>query len=249
MKTTIYLLIALLSAPLLSLAQTKNDPPPYRYGNGKVYLKLNSSKELMSFPRSDVLHHTEGQPEILSIDQEVAEGAVYLQGAKKTLEASNVILSKGRVLYYAKERIRLRPGFRTEGDALFRAAIFAGEVEENRENSILEENIPQQAITESADFIDENTKEQDVSSSSDVSRLKVFPNPTSDRVALHFPYKGKALYTVQLFNMLGKLLIEHTVNAGNHRLDLGKLTPGTYILKFLDNPNGVVLTQKVVVRP
>lgn len=75
----------------------------------------------------------------------------------------------------------------------------------------------------------------------DRSQAKVYPNPVTDVVNIDASSK---VNTVAVYDLSGKVVSTHTLNAVKNQINLGKLTSGVYMLK-IDTENGTQ-TVKVV---
>ncbi|PHI21733.1 hypothetical protein CEQ90_00140 [Lewinellaceae bacterium SD302] len=72
----------------------------------------------------------------------------------------------------------------------------------------------------------------------EVQSAKIFPNPSfSQAVNLVLPYRTDANATteVQLFDLSGKMHFRNVFGSGQHRLELGDLPTGTYLLRLITN--------------
>lgn len=73
------------------------------------------------------------------------------------------------------------------------------------------------------------------------AEAKVYPNPVVDVVNIDADAK---VNTVAVYDLSGKVVANHTLNAVKNQINLGQLTPGVYILK-IETENGTQ-TVKVV---
>lgn len=71
------------------------------------------------------------------------------------------------------------------------------------------------------------------------ARTLIAPNPTSGIIKLEFPWVASGTTQIQVINMLGKVVKQHTANALSTELDLSNLTSGSYVL--------LIKSQKLVV--
>ena len=60
--------------------------------------------------------------------------------------------------------------------------------------------------------------------------VNVYPNPLENELQLENSENG----TVQIFDLLGRIVFEQRVNEGREMLNLGRLNSGTYFLKFFN---------------
>ena len=65
--------------------------------------------------------------------------------------------------------------------------------------------------------------------------IKIYPNPTSNY--LNFSIKNPSDYQINVFDVLGKKVLETNIDSVNSRLDVSNLNRGVYILTF-KNYNG-----------
>ncbi len=85
-------------------------------------------------------------------------------------------------------------------------------------------------------FIVENqtftiTVEDNVSITESEDSVRIFPNPTTN----YFTIFGATGRNIQIFNTVGKLLIDTHVTNSSQSIDISDLTKGVYILKLSDN--------------
>lgn len=73
--------------------------------------------------------------------------------------------------------------------------------------------------------------------------LKIYPNPTSDFIIVENLSNEKLEY--EIFNVFGKALIKGTLSCLNNKIDLKRLSNGTYILKLSDNKR--IKTEKIII--
>ena len=72
--------------------------------------------------------------------------------------------------------------------------------------------------------------------------VKLYPNPTKDKVELALP-NGIALQEVMIYDILGKVV--YNAKSGNTLLDISNLNDGIYVARvFLDN--GLTVTKKII---
>lgn len=75
--------------------------------------------------------------------------------------------------------------------------------------------------------------------------LKVYPNPASEFVTIHFNTLGKnPVYS--LFDLTGKLLERKTISTTETNVNLKSYASGTYLLKLKYNPIEPLRTYKIV---
>jgi hypothetical protein len=88
------------------------------------------------------------------------------------------------------------------------------------------------------------------STESTINNLTVYPNPAKDKVNVSYSIKEGGNYTVQIVDLLGKVVSTQTVHAvqGNNRLtmDITTLAAGTYSLNLSNETQST--TQKFVVQ-
>ncbi len=78
-----------------------------------------------------------------------------------------------------------------------------------------------------------------------ISELKVYPNPTSDFVMIHFnselPDKQYSL-----FDMTGKMLEFNSIPETDTKIDVSSLASGTYLLHIIANKTNHIQSFKIV---
>jgi len=77
--------------------------------------------------------------------------------------------------------------------------------------------------------------------------LAVYPNPTTDFLNLKIKNFGDSEMRYQLYDVLGKQLIQQKVNTENNRIDLRHLPIATYLLRVSDT-NKVIKIFKIIKR-
>lgn len=110
---------------------------------------------------------------------------------------------------------------------------------------LTEEN-PNGCITSTDDFevtIDECTSVKD----KNVSAIKIFPNPASDKLFITLDHQT-ASTKVQLFNSLGKIVFANdiTTETTKFELNVSYLSPGIYLIQISDSGN--VFSDFVIIR-
>jgi len=63
--------------------------------------------------------------------------------------------------------------------------------------------------------------------------VSVYPNPTNEFITIKVSENQH--YTIQLFNLNGKLLTEQKSNSTENILNMANYTNGTYLLRFINN--------------
>lgn len=74
--------------------------------------------------------------------------------------------------------------------------------------------------------------------------LKTYPNPTTDILNLEMSKEGN--YTVYVFAMDGKMILNENLNANKMVIDLSNYERGNYIVKVIDNETHESFDSKVV---
>ena len=64
-------------------------------------------------------------------------------------------------------------------------------------------------------------------------KVLVFPNPTNDFVTIKL--SEHQVYTMQLFNLNGQLLMEQKANSIENKINMMTYSKGTYLLKLTNN--------------
>ena len=73
--------------------------------------------------------------------------------------------------------------------------------------------------------------------------LKVFPNPAKNKVKIECTSKSEI--QVKLLDVTGKLVLENTMQGGQHNLDVSELVSGSYVLQLYTSTGEVVGQEKV----
>lgn len=68
----------------------------------------------------------------------------------------------------------------------------------------------------------------------DLQDIEIFPNPVKDQATLTFP-ETMEVSSVQILDIMGKVVIEKSYKKSNNVIDLSTLTVGNYFLKFDSN--------------
>lgn len=66
----------------------------------------------------------------------------------------------------------------------------------------------------------------------DQDNIKLFPNPTSNRIYIQFPTKESQL-DISVFDILGKLVLHTVITQTNNQLDLSWISKGMYMAKIV----------------
>ncbi len=77
-----------------------------------------------------------------------------------------------------------------------------------------------------------------------LSGFTIYPNPVMEKLYFVFPENGNNQINVTLYNVLGSLVLEETVQASKNFLDLSRLRNGVYILNI--NTENKTQTLKIV---
>lgn len=101
-------------------------------------------------------------------------------------------------------------------------------------------------------LVDENTTVYDatlstVESDLENKNIKIFPNPTSDFIAIQIGGLNLQDLNIEMYDMQGKLIQEKTLKSGQTigYFDIQTLYSGTYLIKI--STNNMSLTRKVIV--
>lgn len=73
--------------------------------------------------------------------------------------------------------------------------------------------------------------------------LRVYPNPVSDY--LHLEIKRSGIYTFQITDVMGRLIMEEKINTSNQQINMAPLQRGVYFIKII-NDEGLNLTEKII---
>jgi hypothetical protein len=77
----------------------------------------------------------------------------------------------------------------------------------------------------------------------DESTLKVYPNPATNDLNIDY---DKAPYNVLLFNSVGVLVQSEVAENPSHKINVGHLNKGLFLIRIQDNENNTV-TKKVII--
>ena len=236
MKTISTTLLLVLLHLLGAEAQTA--PTPYQDKGEMVHVHLIPSERPVAYPREAIRHHAEGLPKELAIEGEVQTHQCYLQEAGERLSATNTIHSEGRALYLAGRGIVLAPGFKTERGAILRVMVASpgeakgasmGNPYDTDGGEALVAHAPQKGRPAQPD-------------------LQISPNPTKGRVSLSYAFEEGHVYTVTIYDLLGRPIQQQQVSGKERTVEMGGLQQGVYLLQMADLSGGRVLTRKVVVQ-
>lgn len=74
-----------------------------------------------------------------------------------------------------------------------------------------------------------------VEETNNTSWLNIYPNPAHDYLYIQCSHQTNEIFTIQILDIYGKLLLEDslTTNESEKQLSIGKLSPGTYLLKVI----------------
>lgn len=81
----------------------------------------------------------------------------------------------------------------------------------------------------------------------DINRISIYPNPTSNNITI----AGVSQFsTVQLFNQLGKVILQSEINddSDTQELQLGQLTSGLYVLRIIDNNSSNQYSENILIQ-
>jgi hypothetical protein len=78
-------------------------------------------------------------------------------------------------------------------------------------------------------------------------QIKLFPNPTQGLFKLNITAENVDTYSLKLYDVNGKMMLsKRNLKTGREeKLNLDKLSPGTYVL-FFELDNGVIFSRKVI---
>ena len=97
-----------------------------------------------------------------------------------------------------------------------------------------------------ASEIADNDIDEDCSGLDLYKETKIFPNPTTASIEIHYDYTEAI--DVEVYDMVGKLLKKQSLTPINNffNLDLGQLPRGVYVLKLSDLKGERLLSQKIL---
>lgn len=74
--------------------------------------------------------------------------------------------------------------------------------------------------------------------------LKFFPNPATTAITFDFQKAFEKGYTIQVYNFLGRKMLEQQITADQTTINLTDFTRGVYIYKLFDKNSRLVETGK-----
>jgi Secretion system C-terminal sorting domain len=72
---------------------------------------------------------------------------------------------------------------------------------------------------------------------------KIYPNPASEHISLQDD--DASIKVLEIYNMVGRKVLEFSVNASNERYDVSALPRGIYMVRLLDTSRNIVRTQRI----
>lgn len=72
---------------------------------------------------------------------------------------------------------------------------------------------------------------------------KIYPNPASEHISLQDD--DASIRVLEIYNMVGRKVLEFSVNATNERYDITALPRGIYMVRLLDTSRNIVRTQRI----
>lgn len=82
---------------------------------------------------------------------------------------------------------------------------------------------------------------------SDLGKIKVYPNPSSDRIEMELDFDVNRTVKIQLMDMNRRLILEKKAN-GNHIsevFNIATLPPANYLINFIIDSNQYLQTTKI----
>lgn len=78
--------------------------------------------------------------------------------------------------------------------------------------------------------------------------IKVYPNPTSGMLTFELP-DAQSSYSLELYNMLGQMSLNRTLDQGNSTINISNLEQGIYMIRLTDRSTGICYQNKIVKSP
>ncbi len=81
--------------------------------------------------------------------------------------------------------------------------------------------------------------------------VELFPNPANHNITIHIKNSGSSNYTIEVYSVLGQLLVSEKMNGSRHLLDTENLSQGIYICKLSENSSASVknaVVKRIVVK-
>ena len=77
------------------------------------------------------------------------------------------------------------------------------------------------------------------------TKFVVFPNPANKNIQINAPYGTTGDISLELFDAIGRKLIDNTTTNATIELNTSQLPDGTYLLRIKNND--IITTQKVLI--
>ena len=143
----------------------------------------------------------------------------------------------------ATDKIVLQAGFTAKAGCNFTAKIDPSACNSSKgmEGEIEEDDFFAQE--EGEEIIPKKTGQEDI-----ISDIRVFPNPTYDRLFIETPYCcGKTTrYKIQMLNALGIVLQSFATEEYRISMDMNNYSPGLYLLNVINTDTGEVISHKII---
>lgn len=189
---------------------------PYTSATG-MEIAYDINRVRMSFAGRGVWEHDLHCPEDISL----VESAVYTNDeyfeVKQSIESTAKVSAGLNVKYRAGRFVHMKPGFRASKNSVFHAFIHRCDVPGNSFKRLYS--------PDGADEIETNTETE--------FNLSLYPNPNNGEFMLDVELKEDQNYTLEIFDLSGKLVWESQQNTNpNLNIDIQDQPDGMYIVRF-----------------
>ena len=90
-----------------------------------------------------------------------------------------------------------------------------------------------------------NAQEPKNGSSVTIENLNFYPNPVTNG-KIYITSKNSASKEISIYDVLGKLVLQTTLNVNNKEVNVGALNSGVYIIKIKEND--ATATRKLIIK-
>lgn len=153
----------------------------------------------------------------------------------------NYIVQSGQQLdIVAQNSITLKPGFHAKAGNIFHARIDPSVCDSSLKNGIVDTtNSPIENVLKNTTSVNE----------SNLSDIKVYPNPNDGTFSIDFGHKDFRHYQIKVFDLKGGLVSSlNTIEKSFITLKIPDNTKGSFILYLLDIKNNDVISHKIIIQ-
>ncbi len=153
----------------------------------------------------------------------------------------NYIVQSGQQLdIVAQNSITLKPGFHAKAGNIFHARIDPSVCDSSLKNGIVDTtNSPIENVLKNTTSVNE----------SNLSDIKVYPNPNDGTFSIDFGHKDFRHYQIKVFDLKGGLVSSlNSLEKSFITLKMPDNTKGSFILYLLDIKNNDVISHKIIIQ-